>query len=374
MSIRLTAALCVAPLLFLAGCFPNQLILPNDPPPADSRPPAPSRIRPAADPATELRIPGQAVAQHTDIPVVPVPPIPYGQGATERNNEPRPMPEIKQASTLPSLPPPPTPPKPTTGEAPLLQIPPGSPTPSQNPVPANPMETGDLKQVIHLSNAAYGQIDSYMARLTRREQVNGKNKPEELMLFKFRKQPWSVYFKWLGTEGHDREVVYVKDKYENKIHTLLAAGDVLFMPAGKRMALAPDSVMVKTACRYPITEAGMGASITRITALQAAIEHGDKTHGTLADLGVQKRPDYPGPLRLIEHTIPANVEQAMTRGGKRIYGFDLESRLPVLLLCVDDKGQEVEYYRYDRVMSVKLDDADFNPDNLGASTKMAKNP
>jgi len=41
-------------------------------------------------------------------------------------------------------------------------------------------------------------MDSYIARLTRREQVNGKKQPEEIILFKFRQQPWSVYFKWLG--------------------------------------------------------------------------------------------------------------------------------------------------------------------------------
>ena len=35
----------------------------------------------------------------------------------------------------------------------------------------------------------FATIDSYVARLRRREQINGKDKPEELMLFKFRKQP-----------------------------------------------------------------------------------------------------------------------------------------------------------------------------------------
>jgi hypothetical protein len=63
--------------------------------------------------------------------------------------------------------------------------------------------------------------------------------------------------------------------------------------------------------------------------------------------------------------VPANVTDDLPRGGKRTYGFDTITRLPVLVTTVDDKGQEVEYYRYDRVqLSVKLDDADFNPDKL----------
>ena len=62
--------------------------------------------------------------------------------------------------------------------------------------------------------------------------LNGIVRPEELMHFKFRKQPWSVYFKWLGPEGRGREAIYVQGKYDNKLHTLLAAGDMPFTPAG----------------------------------------------------------------------------------------------------------------------------------------------
>ncbi len=72
-------------------------------------------------------------------------------------------------------------------------------------------------------------MNSYIAHFRRREVVNGKAKPEELMLIKFRQPPWSVYFKWLGTEGHDREVIFVGGKYDNKLNTKLAAGDVPLM-------------------------------------------------------------------------------------------------------------------------------------------------
>jgi hypothetical protein len=39
----------------------------------------------------------------------------------------------------------------------------------------------------------------------------------------------------------------------------------------------------------------------------------------------------------------------------------------MLILAKDERGQEVEYYRYDRLQpGVKLDDADFDPDVLWA--------
>ena len=65
-------------------------------------------------------------------------------------------------------------------------------------------------------------------------------------------------------------------QYENKIHTLLAAGDIPFVPAGRRMALDPDNILVRSSTRHPITSAGIGASIERLGALLAAMERGDR--------------------------------------------------------------------------------------------------
>jgi len=34
--------------------------------------------------------------------------------------------------------------------------------------------------------------------------VNGRPRPEETLIFKFREDPWSVHFKWLGQEDQGR--------------------------------------------------------------------------------------------------------------------------------------------------------------------------
>jgi hypothetical protein len=188
-----------------------------------------------------------------------------------------------------------------------------------------------------------------------------------VMTFKFRKEPWSVYFKWLGKEGTGREVVYVKGQHGGKIHSLLAAGDIPFMPAGKRMALDPDSVLVKSASRMPITEAGLGASIDRLNKVANALAAGDRRLGVLTAVGPVKRPEYAEPLDGLEHTIPPGQEPNLPRGGKRFYGFHPDSHLPVVLVTHDDKGKEVEYCCYDRLQfPVRLDEDDFNPDKLWA--------
>lgn len=274
-------------------------------------------------------------------------------------------------------------------DTPLVPLPPLPRAPADEPPPKAPIPTrtdppapapGDKPAVTarglyEQARKRYAGMDSYIVRLLRREVLNGRMGPDELILFKFRESPWSVYLKWLGKEGNGREVVYVKGRYGGKIHTLLAAGDIPLVPAGRRMALAPDSVLVRSACRHPITSAGFGACIARIGALIAAGEKGDHTQGSLRLVGPANRPELDGPAHGLEHTLPPGLDPTLPRGGKRTYFFDPETRLPMLVMTRDDRDREVEYYRHDRLQaSVKLDDDDFDPDRLWGKPKAGAAP
>ncbi len=245
-------------------------------------------------------------------------------------------------------------------EAPVLAQASQTAEPAAKPAPVDP-----LRRLYEKAVERYAGMDSYIVRLTRREQVNGKDNPEETLLFKFRKEPWSIYFKWLGKVGEGREAVYVKGRYEDKIHTLLAAGDVMLMAAGKRIDLPADSILVRARSRHSITDAGIGALIGHFgEALAAKDKSGNPV---LRYLGPQKRAEFETPMEAVEQTIPAEREEALREGGRRFWYFDPESNLPVLVITQDKSGHEVEYYRYDRFQyPVKLDDADFDPDKLWA--------
>jgi hypothetical protein len=327
-------------------------------------------FRPTADRTSgqDLRIPKEAVAQVNEIPLVPVPPPPLGNGAAPRTPAPAPttppvIATTPAAQVPPSSPPTPVPPVVTTATAPSA-VPPASFTP-----PAiTPPHTA--RQILQQALASFAPVDSYIARLTRRELTKGKYGPEEVLLFKFRKQPWSIHFKWLGEVARGREVVYVKGQHENKIHTLLAAGDAPLMPAGKHIALAPDSVFARSASRHAITEAGIGSCLEHLTGILDAQERGDRRRGTLSAIPPINRPEFNQPVEAMEYVIPPGVEPELPRGGRRMYGIDPDTHLPLLIITLDDRGQEVEYYRYDRLqLSVRLDDDDFNPDKLWASPK-----
>ncbi len=242
---------------------------------------------------------------------------------------------------------------------------PATPPPAAQAVqpPADPL--ANLRRLHRLAADQYASIDGYTARLQRREQVRGKDMPPELLLCKFRKQPWSVHFKWIGKEGHDREVVYVKGQYDGKMQIRLAAGDVPFMPAGRLWSIAPENPMAQSRSRHPITEAGLGNLVERFGRLLESSEHGDPRAGSLVYRGSQPLPESQAPAEGVEQVVPPGIDKDLPEGGRRLWLFSADNHLPVLMRTTDAAGHEVEFYYYDSVQfPVALSDDDFNPDKL----------
>jgi hypothetical protein len=256
----------------------------------------------------------------------------------------------------------------------VLQV----PQPAQPPVagaPGSPSQAAESDPVRRLQRdaaAAYAKLSCYIARLRRREVVSGRAKPEEVLIFKFRERPYSVHFKWLGDEGKGREVIYVRGQFESKLHILTAANDIPFTPAGRRLSLAPDSMMVRAASKYPITEAGIGNMIGRFGRLLDAVQAGG-SGVSVKYLGPVQRPEYATPLEGVECVFPAGREPEIPDGGRRLVFFDPVTHFPVLSLTYDQAGHEVDFYCFDRFqLDVKLDDDDFNPDKLWATPTAPK--
>jgi hypothetical protein len=293
---------------------------------------------------------------------------PLSQPVARLQVDSRPVPELR----IPVTPTPPAAP-PAAGpslvqasaQAPAPPDPAGPPLKLVAPPPTGNLSADRIHALYREAAQRYATVDSYIVRLKRREQINGKDHPEEVLYVRFRKQPWSIYFKWLGKEGAGREVLYVKGQYEDKIQTIVAAGDVPLMPAGRRFAVSPDSLFVKSASRYSIRDAGIGNLIERFGALLEANDKGDRHWGTVRYLGPVKRPECEAPYEAVEHDVPGAAEAQLPRGGRRLWLFDPVTKFPTLLITQDETGHEVEYYCYDRFQfPVKLDDDDFNPDKL----------
>lgn len=242
-------------------------------------------------------------------------------------------------------------------------------TPQTEQPPHGGGDPGVFQRLYRSAAESYSKLPSYIARLRRREAVGGRSKPEEVLVFKYREKPYSVHFKWLGEEGQGREVVYVYGKFDNKLHILTAAGDIPFTPAGRRLSLAPDSMLVKSASRYPITEAGIGNMIARFGRLVDEFRSGH-SGVQLKFLGQVQRPEYAAPLECVEATFGPNHEPEIPQGGKKVIYFDPATHFPVISATYDLSGHEVDYYCFDRFQSdIKLDDDDFNPERIWGPAK-----
>jgi hypothetical protein len=233
--------------------------------------------------------------------------------------------------------------------------------PNLNPqVSNNPM-----RALYERARQRYADMDSYIFRMKRREVVNGRKQPEEVVQVKLRREPYSVYLKWLNPESKGRETVYVRGKYENKMQLVLAANDAFpFSPAGMRWSIAPDDPMTRAKSRYPITETGFGPLIERFGKMVAAAEKGDSREGTMKYAPRTKRPEFAVELEGVYQVLPAMSDPQLPKGGERWLFFDPANGLPALVIAHDSTG-EVEYYCFDHVQyPVRLDDDDFNPDRL----------
>ena len=208
---------------------------------------------------------------------------------------------------------------------------------------------------------------AYIALFRRREAVDGVARPEELIHFKYRRDPVSIYMRWRGTEAKDRELVYVRNSSETMIHIAPAPNDTgNLAPQGRRTIVMPDSPQGLGKDRYAVGETGIAGLIERFGRVVDAVERGDPKVGSVKHLGKVKRPECDGPVDAVIHLVPAGFDSGLPRGGQRIWYFDSVLRFPVLVITHDDNGQEVEYYHFDNIFFPgHVRDEEFSPTNLG---------
>ena len=111
-----------------------------------------------------------------------------------------------------------------------------------------------LKPVLHLvenSLKTIENIPAYQATFTKTELV-GNRIVTQRMKMKFRREPFSVYFYFLG-ELEGREVIYIQDSNDGQ---LLAHETGIASLVGT-LRLTPTDAIVMSENRHPITEAGI---------------------------------------------------------------------------------------------------------------------
>ncbi|QEH33497.1 hypothetical protein OJF2_19990 [Aquisphaera giovannonii] len=108
---------------------------------------------------------------------------------------------------------------------------------------------------------AFQKVHDYTCTFYKRELLNGRLSPLNVMAMKARTRPASIYFKF-EEPNRGREAIYVDGRNRGNI-MVHEAGLVKFL-AGT-MEIAPTSARAMEECRHPITEAGIGNLIDTVT-------------------------------------------------------------------------------------------------------------
>ena len=206
------------------------------------------------------------------------------------------------------------------------------------------------------SLAAAEALPAYTATLTRRELVDGEPTSGTIAL-KFRSEPFSVYMRFVNPENRGRQVLFVKGAHGNKMLAKEATGMKSMMGT---VELAPDSSLVMSQSRYPITSAGL-ANLAR-----GVIRQWEK-ESNFGECEVKYFADPPPlagrPVVVIESAHP--VPRRDFPFAKTQLWMDKETKLPVRKMQWEFRrggGKPVlaEDYAYTDIAPERLTAADFD--------------
>ena len=202
-----------------------------------------------------------------------------------------------------------------------------------------------LDQPLRLLAAAqqtYNQVQTYECLLISQERVNGNLLPEKVMQMTFRKNPLSVYMKWLAPkEDVGQEVCYVAGRNQNKMRVLSPKAKWLGW-----LSIDVNDPQVMQHSRHKITEAGFGNWLERYAVSWTAERTMGKTQVQVAEYDYNKR-------RCTRVETIHTVRERTFYCYRNVLYFDNETHLPIRMECYDwprqggpPEGELLECFSY----------------------------
>ena len=226
---------------------------------------------------------------------------------------------------------------------------------------------GELRALVAASRNKVDGISDYECKLTKREVVNGKSLPQDVIVYRFRAKPLGVHMRTVSESGQGRELLYAAGSNGNRIAVLTGKGDNAIVGVGYRTDLEVDSKRALEKSRYKITDAGFARTVAGLERALAA--PGGPAVPRL--IGPARRPETPLALTGVEVTLASGADPLLPKGGtRRIYfGDDATAasyKLPVLIVTEDAAGREVEFYHFsDLKLPANLEPDVWDPAELG---------
>jgi hypothetical protein len=235
---------------------------------------------------------------------------------------------------------------------------PGKPVVQPAQAPASPLDRP--LALLHEGRRNFANVKDYTCLMQSRENVRGKLLDENVIEFKMRHEPFSVYMRWLSPKDiKGQEVCYVHGRNNNqmRVHsTVIGKGGLLGF-----MSIDPNDRRVMEHSRHTIYEAGIGHLIDEtIKHWEVEVKQG-KTVAKLADYTCNNRKAI-----RIETQLTERVQGAYCF--RSVLYLDAESKIPLRTEYYDwpraggpIDGELMEMYSYiDLRFNVGVPDRDFN--------------
>jgi len=214
--------------------------------------------------------------------------------------------------------------------------------------------TLDPEEWLRDAEAAYDRVTTYTAVFHKQQRVAGKLLPEETILLKCRKKPFSLYMKWIRAPYKGSELLYVAGWNEGRARAH-RGGILRFVTRN----LDPRDPGLMAGNLRPVTSTGIGYLLEIVaTNIRKAIKVGELTFSERGQETVYRRN-----TQILEVVIPK--ERAKDYDGYRyVINQDVESKILVRIRVYDRDDQLVENYGYENLnLNAPLADADFDPKN-----------
>ena len=214
--------------------------------------------------------------------------------------------------------------------------------------------TLDPEEWLREAEAAYDRVPTYTAVFHKQQRVAGKLRPEETILLKCRKKPFSLYMKWIRAPYKGSELLYVAGWNEGRVRAH-RGGILRFVTRN----LDPRDPGLMAGNLRPVTSTGIGYLLETVaTNIRKAIKVGELTFSERGQETVYRRN-----TQILEVVIPK--ERAKDYDGCRyVINQDIQSKILVRIRVYDRDDQLVENYGYEDLdLNAGLADADFDPKN-----------
>jgi hypothetical protein len=231
--------------------------------------------------------------------------------------------------------------------------PPAAAPPSKPPAPsasststAPPAAESPFDEPLRLiaeARKAYQEVQDYRCTFIKRERVNGKLQPENIIAMQLRVKPFSVFLDWQSPRDLvGQQACYVAGRNDGKmrVHTTGVAGVLGFMTIDLNDSRVMDN------SRHAITEAGFGNLIERFSHCWETAKKQGKAEVKVALYEYNKRRC----LRI--ETTYADAKTAPDGVWRSVLYLDKETRLPVRCECYDaprdgaKEGELIEMYSF----------------------------